>query len=117
MLMFSSEGYKDTAINAVDSGEFVHNYASRHLADEMNVAKAYASLECKVTDVIEIKNIQGDKTGAVTIIGQVVGVHLDDAVIRNGRFDVELTEPITRLGYLDFGYSTEFHEMIRPKWD
>lgn len=146
MLMFSSEGYKDTAINAAKTGEFVHNYASRHLADAMNatsipapkgvsefdhcnitsaecqivstprVADAFASLECKVTDIIETKNIAGEKTGAVMIIGQVVGIHIDDKVIRNGRFDVDLAQPITRLGYLDFGYSNEFHEMPRPQW-
>jgi len=147
MLMFSSEGYKDTAINAVDSGEFVHNYASKHLAEEMNatsipapkgisefdhfsieradsnlvapprVAKAFASFECKVTDVFETKDVGGEKTGAVMIIGQVVGVHIDETVLHDGRFDVALAEPITRLGYLDFGYSTGFHEMIRPNWE
>jgi len=146
MLMFSSEGYKDTAINAVQSGEFVHNYASRHLAEEMNatsipapkgisefdhfniakvdceivsaprVANAYAAMECKVTDVLETKNVDGEKTGAVIIIGQVVGIHIDEAVIRDGRFDASLADPITRLGYLDFGYSHDFHEMLRPQW-
>jgi len=146
MLMFTSEGYKDSAINAVDSGEFVHNYASKHLAEEMNatsipapkgvsefdhfdiekagcnivsaprVAKAFASFECKVTEVLETKDINNDKTGAVIVIGQVVGVHIDESVIRDGRFDVELAQPITRFGYRDFGYSNGFHERIRPDW-
>ncbi|MEM9278209.1 MAG: flavin reductase family protein [Pseudomonadota bacterium] len=110
MIMFSSEGYKDTARNAVDSGEFVFNYASKSLENEMNatsipaptgvsefdhcnieraesnlvapprVAKAYASLECKVTTAVETEDINGQKTGAVIVIGQILGIHIDESV-------------------------------------
>ena len=146
VVMFSSEGDKDSARNAITSGEFVFNYAGRELEDKMNatsvpapagisefdhcgieqagceivspprVAEAMASLECKVTDTLEIRDINRNKTGAVMIIGQVVGVHIADQAIRNGRFDVELAKPVTRLGYLDFGYSTGIHELPRPQW-
>ncbi|MEM9332277.1 MAG: flavin reductase family protein [Pseudomonadota bacterium] len=147
MIMFSSEGYKDTARNAVETGEFVFNYASKHLENEMNasslpapsgvsefdhcgiekakselvtpprVAKAYAALECKVTSHIETEDINGAKTGAVVVIGQVVGIHLDEAVIRDGRFDISLADPVSRLGYLDYGLTHELHEMQRPNWE
>ena len=46
-----------------------------------------------------------------------MGVHIDEKVIRDGRFDVMLADPVTRLGYLDFGLSHELHEMPRPGWD
>lgn len=147
MLMFSSEGVKDSARNAVESGEFVFNYVSQDLEAEMNatstpapagisefdhvgleqaacetvsaprVAKAKAALECKVTNMVELTDIAGNKTGAVTIIGQVTGVHIDETVIREGRFDVNLAKPVTRLGYLDFGYCAELHELQRPQWN
>ena len=147
MLMFSSEGAKDTATNAIDTGEFVHNYVSKSVEDEMNltsiaapagvsefeyfeieaadsnlvkpqrVAKAFAALECKVTDVVQIKDIHGTKTGAITVIGQVVGIHVSEEAIKNGRFDVNITNPVTRLGYLDFALSHELHEMPRPQWN
>ncbi|MGI9353368.1 MAG: flavin reductase family protein [Rhizobiaceae bacterium] len=146
MIMFSSEGYKDTAKNAAATGEFVFNYASKVLEDEMNhsslpapagvsefdhclieradclivspprVAKAYASLECRVTSILETVDVTGEKTGAVIVVGQVLGIHIDEAVIRDGRFDVTLADPVTRLGYLDFGYSHGLHEMPRPGW-
>ncbi|MEO0329742.1 MAG: flavin reductase family protein [Pseudomonadota bacterium] len=146
MVMFSSEGFKDSARNAAQSQEFVCNYASRSLSEAMNassipappgvsefehfniksepsefvspprVAEAYAALECKVTGVIETVDISGNKTGAVITLGQVVGIHIDEAVIKDGRFDVVLADPITRLGYLDFGYSNAFHERPRPSW-
>ena len=146
MLMFASEGFKDSARNASDTGEFVFNYASKNLSIEMNnssanapagvsefehygieqapskiiapprVAKANAALECKVTSVIETNDIEGNLTGAVIIIGQVVGVHLNDEVLRDGRFDVNLAEPVSRLGYMDFGLTSDLHEMIRPDY-
>ncbi len=146
MLMFASEGLKDSALNAAETGEFVFNYASEHLTHEMNgsslpaprgvsefehlgiaaaesktvapprVAAAHAAMECKVTSVIETQDIHGAKTGAVVIMGQVTGIHINDDVIRNGRFDVELAKPLTRLGYLDFGLTTGLHELPRPQW-
>lgn len=146
MVMFSSEGVKDSVRNAAQSGEFVCNYASRNLEDAMNassipapegvsefehcgiepaesrlvrpprVAGAHAALECRVTGIIETVDVDGAKTGAVVVMGQVMGIHIDDNVIRNGRFDVTLADPVTRLGYLDFGLSHGFHEMPRPVW-
>ncbi len=146
MLMFSSEGYKDTARNAAQSGEFVFNYVSKNLEAEMNatstpaphgisefdhcniekadcklvspprVARAYAALECKATGVVETQDITGNKTGAVVVIGQVVGIHIDEKVIRDGRFDVMLADPVTRLGYLDYGFTQGVHELTRPDW-
>lgn len=146
MLMFASEGFKDSARNAAQTGEFVFNYVSKDLAHDMNnssanapsgvsefehysiakaeskivkpprVAKAKASMECKVTSVVETNDIEGNLTGAVIIIGQVVGVHIDDQMIRDGRFDVTLAEPVTRLGYMDFGLTTDLHEMLRPEF-
>lgn len=146
MLMFASEGVKDTARNASATGEFVFNYASKNLSEEMNlssvnapagvsefehygieaadskivdpprVAKANAAMECKVTSVIETNDVEGNLTGAVIIIGQVVGVHINDAMLRDGRFDVSLAEPVSRLGYMDFGLTSDLHEMIRPDW-
>lgn len=146
MLMFASEGFKDSARNAADTGEFVFNYASKSLSEQMNnsssnapsgisefdhyniekadskivaaprVAEANAAMECKVTSVIETNDVEGNLTGAVIIIGQVVGVHIKDEVIRDGRFDVNLAEPVSRLGYMDFGLTSDLHEMFRPEF-
>ena len=146
MLMFASEGFKDSAQNAVDTGEFVFNYASKSLSEEMNnsssnapknvsefehygietaeckiiapprVANAHAAMECKVTSVVETNDVEGNLTGAVIIIGQVVGVHINDEVLRDGRFDVDLAQPVSRLGYMDFGLTSDLHEMLRPDW-
>ena len=144
LVMFSSMGWKDSATNARDTGEFVCNYASASLQEAMNqssaelpeavsefewagleradcqlvkpprVARAYAALECKVAEILEPKGIDGKLSGCVMVLGQVVGVHLDEAVLRDGRFDVTLAKPITRLGYMDFGGPDGLFEMPRP---
>ena len=147
LLMFSSVGLKDSARNASDTGEFVFNYVGQNTDKAMNessvpcppqvdefeylglekascelvaaprVAAAHAALECKVTEIIEPTDIDGNKTEMVMVIGQVVGVHIDPNVIRDGRFDVSLAQPVTRLGYLDFGTLGEMYEQVRPSWE
>ena len=42
MLMFSSEGRKDTATHAIERGEFVFNYVSEDQADVMNQSSVTA---------------------------------------------------------------------------
>lgn len=145
-VMFSSETEKDSVANIRETGEFVANHVSAELAEAMNrtsvpaphgvdefeyagiekapcrlvrpprVALAHAALECRVTTILNLRDLDGRETGAIVVIGQVVGVHIDDAVLRDGIFDVTLARPVTRLGYMDFGGPDGYFSMIRPKW-
>ena len=36
------------------------------------------------------------------VIGEVVGIHIDESVIVNGHVDVTRMKPIARLGYMDY---------------
>ena len=146
LILFSSEGEKDSVRNARETGEFVANHVSAGVAEAMNassipapagisefdhcaiaqaasrlvrpprVAAALAALECKVTQIIEPVGLDGNAAGVFVVIGQVVGVHIDDRLLRNGRFDVTLAEPVSRLGYLDFGGPEGLFSMVRPDW-
>jgi len=146
LVMFSSVTWKGSATNARDTGEFVCNYPGFDLAEQVNatsidapenvsefeyfdiepapsklvapprVAKAYAALECKVTEIFTPKDIDGNDTINVVVIGQVMGVYIDEKVIRDGRFDVSLARPVTRLGYMDFDGPNGLFEMFRPQW-
>lgn len=146
LILFSSEGEKDSVRNARETGEFVASHVSARVAEAMNassipapagisefdhckiaaapstlvrpprVAAACAALECKVTEIIEPRDLDGKTAGVFVVIGQVVGVHIDDSVIRNGRFDVMLAEPVSRLGYLDFDGPDGLFAMVRPDW-
>ena len=50
------------------------------------------------------------------VFGEVVGVHIDDSVLVDGRVDFLKLRPIGRLGYLDFVEVDSFFTMPRPGW-
>jgi hypothetical protein len=53
------------------------------------------------------------------VLGQVVGIHIDDAFIRNGMVDTGALQPIARLGYREYGVvnSENVFAIDRPKVD
>src|SRR5271155_977766 len=129
---FSSEGWKDSASFARESGEFVANLATRDLHGPMNVtsgpfargdnefahagltmaecrlvaaprvAESPAALECEVVEIVEIRTQGGSWSGSVLTIGEVVAFHIDEAYIREGRFDTAGAHPLARCGYHDY---------------
>ena len=147
LVMFSSESVKDSATFARESGEFVVNLASRDLAEKMNassvdaprgvsefgyagltpapcrlvaaprVAEAHAALECKVVDGFHPKGVDGTPAKAFVTIGEVVGVHIDDAMLTpDGLFDMVKAGNLARLGYFDYLSIDETFQMRRPRW-
>jgi flavin reductase (DIM6/NTAB) family NADH-FMN oxidoreductase RutF len=141
---FSSEGFKDSADFAEDSGEFVFNLATEDLMKQMSdtsaplprgvsefepaglkmapcrlvaaprVAEAHASLECKLTQSIRLKRHDGADLDNYLLLGEVVGVHIDDAFIRNGRFDTAAARPLARCGYQDYAVIDRLIALARP---
>lgn len=131
MIVFSSSGRKDSLANVEATGEFTWSMATRALAEAMNassagvppevdefalaglatapsrlvdpprVAASPAALECRLVQVIHLHDLDGRPTGNRLVIGQVVGVHLDRAYLRDGLFDTGGVHPIMRAGYTD----------------
>lgn len=146
LVWFSSEGVKDSFTFARETGEFVANLVGFHIFEEMNatsvdaprgvsefgyagltpapsrlvaaprVAEAHAALECKVTEMFEPKGLDGRPAGVHVCAGEVVGVHIDEAVLTDGLFDSVKAGNVSRLGYLDFSAITATFAMRRPKW-
>ena len=144
IVAFASEGMKDSAANAQATGEFVFNLCSMDLARAMNqssagvprgvdefklaglrmapcrlvragrVAEAPAALECKLLQIVRLKDLAGAETDSYVVFGQVVGVHIDPRFIKDGRFDTAAARPVARAGYRDFAVVTELFEMVRP---
>ena len=142
---FSSEGFKDSAAFAEESGEFVYNLASYDLMKEMSetsaplprgesefayaglemapcrlvaaprVAKAHASFECKVTQVIRLKNRSGGDLNNYLLLGEVIAFHIDDAFIKDGRFDTAGAQPLARCGYQDYAVTDRLIALARPQ--
>lgn len=130
---------KDSLRNAREQGEFTANIVSETMADPMNIstthfaagvdefekagltkspgrtvacpflAEAPASLECKVWKILELPG-----NAYHLVIGTVTGVHINDAMIRNGRYDVTQARHLARLGYRDYTAVREVFELQRP---
>lgn len=142
---FSSEGRKDSIENVEATGEFVWNMTSRSLAEQMNrsgapvahgvdefelagltkgagrnvdvphVVESPASLECKLLQVIQLKQLDGTPMNNWLALGQVVGVHIRQEFLKDGLFDTVAAQPIMRAGYRgDYLGIGEVFEMIRP---
>ena len=129
IVLFSSEGPKDSLIFVEETKEFVCSLATFDLrtavvetsaqfprgVNEMaeagltpapsrlvrppRVADAPAALECKLLLVLPLTDLDGQPTGSTLILGQVVGVHIDRAFLKGGLFDVAAAGTIARCGY------------------
>ena len=73
------------------------------------VANAPASLECRLTQIVDLPG-QSNKV----VFGEVTGVHMRDDCMVDGLFDVTRFQPLTRLGYRDYSVITELFSLARP---
>lgn len=145
LVMFSSAGRKDSVRNVEETGVFTTNLVSRHVLEKMNhssiavpygvnefelagltakpgelidapyVGEAFAVLECRVTEILQPKGLDGEASENIMVIGQVMGIHIDEAIIRDGKLDMGLAKPVARMGYMDYSEGSDVFEMIRPK--
>ncbi len=134
---------KDTLANVREVPEFTVSIVSRDLAEQMNetsrvldlgksefelsgleattarsirapyVAQARAILECKVWDIVALPGTPGGRQSHL-VLGEVVGIHIDDTLIINGKVDVKALSPVARLGYFDYCTVNETFELLRP---
>ena len=141
---FSSATRKDSQHNIEQSGEFVCNFASADLIDQINltsspvnstvdefelsglgkaesrlisaprVAEAHAHLECRYLKTVELPSKPDSTISWGLIMGEVVAVHIDDAFIKDGIVDTQSMQPLARLGYLDYGTLGEAITKPRP---
>jgi flavin reductase (DIM6/NTAB) family NADH-FMN oxidoreductase RutF len=141
---FSSEGEKDSQAFASDSGEFVWSMATYGLRDQMNASSAPlprgasefeyagletapsrlvkpprvraspAALECKVTQTIRLTDKDGRDATRVLVLGQVVGMHVDERFLKNGRLDAVAMQTIARCGYDEYTVIERVFSLARP---
>jgi flavin reductase (DIM6/NTAB) family NADH-FMN oxidoreductase RutF len=142
-IAFGSGGVKDSLRNARDTGEFAVNLVTHDLREAMNassanagphvdefalagvqkaqcqfikaprVAESLACLECRLFKVIDLPDDEGHTDGFL-VIGRVLGVHIDDRFIENGRVNTAAMQPVARLGYSEYATVTEAWRMRRP---
>ncbi|MEL6959751.1 MAG: flavin reductase family protein [Pseudomonadota bacterium] len=83
--------------------------AACSMIDCARVAKAPAALECRMTQIVELEGRSN-----FVVFGEVVGVHLRDDCLVDGRFDVTRYQPLARMGYRDYAVVREVFELNRP---
>ena len=52
--------------------------------------------------------------GEPVVFGQVVGIHVDDSIIKDGRIDTLAFKPVARLGYSEYTTTENVWKMRRP---
>jgi flavin reductase (DIM6/NTAB) family NADH-FMN oxidoreductase RutF len=140
---FGSGGRKDTIRNVEATGEFVFNLATYNLREAMNASSANVNpqvdefdlarltkapcqfvkasrvgespvcFECKYFQTVPLPADDGHVNDWM-VIGRVIGIHIDDRFIENGRVNTAAMQPIARLGYSEYATVDSTWRMRRP---
>ena len=146
---FSTIGWKDSVANVEATGEFCWSLATKALAREMNLTCAPAppevdefeisgltrapsrlvspprvlespvNFECRLTQLIQLRDAAGADLPTWLILGEVVAVHIDKLYVEGGVYETAIARPILRAGRLgDYAEITPeaMFEMPRATW-
>ncbi len=142
---FASEGPKDSVSFIAETREFVCNLVTFDLRDAMNATSAPlprgtsefvhagletapskmvkpprvkaspVALECKLIEIKQLSDSDGNSVNSFLVLGHVVGIHIDEAFIRDGRFDIFAAGTIARCGYTDYAVVDDVFSITRPQ--
>jgi flavin reductase (DIM6/NTAB) family NADH-FMN oxidoreductase RutF len=134
---------KDTALNALATGEFVVNIVDLALAEAMNatsadfpygmdefemaglattpsqrvrpprVAEAPIALECRLSQSLPVGRGPDDY---LLLFGEVLALYVRDDLYENGRINHALLQPVGRLAGNQYSKPGEIFDLIRPTW-
>lgn len=144
---FSSTGYKHSVRNIAETGEFTWNLVGRAQAEAMNatsatvaadidefalagltgessvevaperVAGAPVSFECVLTQQIRLRDRRDETVDAWLTLGEVVAVHIDEALVATGAYQTSAAHPVLRGGgpsaYYEITEDRRF-DLVRP---
>lgn len=127
---FSTIGWKDSVANVAATREFCWNLSTKALAREMNLTCAPAppeidefevagltkaparlvrpprvlespvNMECRLSQLIQLQGADGTAFDTWLVLGEVVAVHIDRALITDGVYQTAEARPILRAGRL-----------------
>lgn len=138
---FGSGPPKDSLRNIEATGEFAVNLVPFGLREAMNASSAHvaadefelaglakaacrlirpprvaespACLECRLYQIVPLPGDDG-VAGDHMVIGRVIGIHIDDGFITQGRVDTVAMQLIARLGYSEYATVSGAWRMRRP---
>ena len=139
-------GFKDSVANILSTKEFVINLATKKLKQQVvqssidapndidefklmklkkrkskivkppSVAKSPVNLECRLLKKIDLKTTSKNKNQNKMIIGEVVGIYIDNKFIKNNKINSLAMRAISRMGYTEYSEVDSKFLMERPKW-
>jgi len=137
-------GKKDTLLNIEATGGFVVNVVTEDLAEAMNqtatdyphgisefekagltavpaervaaprLRESPVHFECERYEIIHV-GADGVGGGSL-VIGRIVLIHVDEAVLKDGKVDYDLYHPVGRLGGMDYSRTRDRFVMVRKKY-
>ncbi len=134
---------KDTISNIEATGEFVCNMATWDLRDKMSATSApvppgvnefeHAGLEMQPSRLVKPPRVKAapiqmectyvsttelpcDRPGGrnALVVGQVIGIEINDAFMIDGMIDIERIQPLARMGYQDYTSVEKVFTLQRP---
>ena len=60
--------------------------------------KSPVSFECRCTEILQMKNLQGELLQTWMVFGEVIGVHIDEKLLNNGIYDTANAQHVLRGG-------------------
>ncbi len=145
---FCSIGHKDSVRNVEATGEFVWNLVTRDLAEAMNqtcaavppevdefalagltpepsrivsvprVKESPVGFECRVSQIVQLTSAAGEPIESWLVLGEVVGVHIAQHLLKDGVYDTAHAGHILRGGgpadYFTVGPEQLFR-LFRPR--
>jgi len=139
-----SKGYKDSLTNILATKEFVVNFATLKTRDQMNLSSIDApkdvdefsfakikkrqsklvkapsvtdspvNLECKLLKTTKLKS--NTKKHGTLVIGEVIGIYINNKFINKGRVDSTAMRYIARMGYSEYTTVSSRFRMKPPLW-
>ena len=145
---FASIGRKDSLNNIEATGEFVWNLVTQPQVEAMNqtckavppevsefdiaglstapsnivsvprVAESPVSFECRCTQILQLKTLEGNSVETWVVFGEVVGIHIEERLISTGIYDTATAQHVMRGGgpadYFSIGPEQLF-KIYRPQ--
>ena len=138
------KSYKDSLINIIATKEFVVNFATSLTRDAMNLSSIDApsdtdefiytkikkrksklvkvpsvfespvNLECRLLKTLKLKS--NSKQRGTLVIGEVIGIYINNEFIKEGRVDSAAMRYVARMGYSDYTTISTKFRMKRPNW-
>ncbi len=94
-----------------------------HIVRPPRIRLSPINLECKCVNIIDMpkswnradagtsSSIARDNVSSQVIFSHVVGIHISESIITNGRIDITKLNPLCRLGYDQYGVINELFSM------